>query len=850
MRQLLRPLWKAVQGIRILGWQVALLAWWYPFRKAFAIARYGSEGRRRAFLGTIRHFPRAWRQRGRPEPPPAEAFSHLGMVQRVSTSERYVEVHCQAGALRIIPLSRDLFCVRHGSNGEFPNAFSYSVVQRDEDWPACPFTVAEDVREIRIATEQLVCVVRREDGGVEFRDADGRVISAESAGVGAAGSWVACWRRLHDGERIFGLGEKAAGLDLRGRRYRLWNADPQNFVPGADPLYLDIPFLVGLHDDRAYGLFLDNSAPAVVDVGWEQRDVLSWMVEGGELRYYFMYGPAPAVVLERFTQLTGRMNLPPLWALGFHQSRWSYYPDAEVRRLAETFRRLEIPCDAIYLDIHYMNGYRNFTWHPERFPDPAGLVKYLESLGFRLVTIVDAGIKADPRDPLCQDGLTDGLFLTYPDGRPFKGPVWPGDCFFPDFSSPQARQWFGDQYHSLLELGVAGIWNDMNEPTIISTHGEAPPDIVRHDAEGRGGDHRQYHNVYGMLMARASHDALMRMRPARRPFVLSRSGFAGIQRYALVWTGDNVSSWDSMALTIPMLLNLGLSGVAFAGADVGGFAGDCDGELLVRWTQLAVLTPFFRNHSNLLSRRQEPWAFGEPFTSINRSYIGMRYQFLPALYTAFWQSAQYGWPVMRPMFWETPAVPHSPRWDDQFFCGDHLLVAPVLKPRAVGRDVLLPAGSWYDWWTDEQFEGPAEVRVPAPLEILPLFVRAGAVVPTASVTPHTPPAGWDSLTLHVFVGEAQSVLYEDAGEGWEFTQGVYRLSRFAITWQDHILRIVREIEGTEGIGSTRWEVVVHGLPSPAQEVQVDGQACPFVWDAGRKRLRLEISPFEELEVRV
>lgn len=850
MRRLLAPLYKAMWGIRILGWNVAVLAWQYPFRKAFAIARYTPDGRRHSLFETLRRFPRAWKERERPEPPPAEAFSHLGRVQSITVAERYVDVHCQAGALRIIPLSADLFCVRHSADGKFPPAFSYSVQLKDEDWPACPFTVAEDNYGIRIAAERLVCVVRREDAGVEFRDADGRVISSEETGAGTAGEWSACWRRLAEEERLFGLAEKAADLDLRGRRYRIWNQDPQNFIRGADPLYLNIPFLMGLHQGRAYGLFLDNPAPAVFDIGHEHSDRLAIMSECGELRYYFMYGPAPAAVLERFTQLTGRIHLPPLWALGFHQSKWSYFPDAEVRRLAETFRRLNIPCDAIYLDIHYMDGYRNFTWHPERFPDPAGLIRYLESLGFRLVLIIDAGIKADSRDPVCREGLERKAFIAYPDGRPFKGPVWPGDCYFPDFTSPQVRAWFGEQYRALLELGVAGIWNDMNEPTIISVHGDTPPDAVRHAAEGNGGDHRQYHNVYGLLMARASHEALMRLRPARRPFVLSRSGTAGIQRYALVWTGDNVSTWDSMALTVSMLLNLGLAGVPFAGADVGGFGGDCDGELLVRWTQLAVLTPFFRNHNHLRGRPQEPWAFGEPFTTINRTYIAMRYQFLPALYTAFWQAAQHGWPVMRPLFWDAPEMAASPRCDDQFFCGDHLLAAPVLGPRAVGRDVYLPAGGWYDWWTDERFEGPAEVRVPAPLEILPLFVRAGAVIPTAKVTPHTPPAGWEHLILHVFAGNAESVLYEDAGEGWEFTQGAYRLSRFTTIWQEDTLRITRTTEGQEDIGSQTWDVFVHGLPAPAREVRVDGQVYASTWNAEKKVLQLEMHPFHELEIRI
>ncbi len=450
-------------------------------------------------------------------------------------------------------------------------------------------------------------------------------------------------------------------------------------------------------------------------------------------------------ILARYTELTGRMSLPPRWALGYHQCRWSYYPDSWVRKLAQEFRARQMPCDAIWLDIDYMDGYRDFTWHPQRFPDPQGLLDALHQQGFRVVTILDPGVKQDPTYHVYQQGARAGYFCTTPDGQVFHGPVWPGMAAFPDFSRAEVRRWWGDLHATLLQVGVDGIWNDMNEPTLT---GHFAPELdvprgstlaphVQHGSEGQSLPHLALHNAYGSLMAQAAHEALARLRPDTRPFVLTRSAYAGVQRYAALWTGDNSSRWEHLRLAMPMCLNISLSGVAFVGVDVGGFWGNSDAELLTRWMQLGALLPFYRNHSSAHTTHQEPWAFGEPFESINRQYLELRYRLLPYLSTLFYEAAMTGAPIMRPLLWHYLNDPTTWEIEDQFLLGRDLLAAPIYEPGSSARRLYLPTGEWASFWSGERFHGPAWIEARAPLDELPLFVRAGAFLPLGPIMQHT-----------------------------------------------------------------------------------------------------------------
>jgi alpha-glucosidase len=605
-----------------------------------------------------------------------------------------------------------------------------------------------------------------------------------------------------------------------------------------------------LRQGQSYGIFYDNSYCSRFDLGETQPDEAVYWADAGELRYYFFYGPGLTTVLERYTELTGRMLLPPLWVLGYQQSRWSYYPESRVREIARLLREHRIPCDALYLDIHYMEGYRCFTWDKQRFPEPAALLTDLHNQGFKVAATIDCGIKADRNYPVCADGLAKGAFCTYPDGKVAGGPVWPGESYFPDFTNPCVREWWGQLYAPLLEAGMDGIWNDMNEPTIIGPKGNTLAHCVRHDWEGQGTDHRQAHNVYGMQMVRATAEGLQRLRPGQRPFVLTRSGWAGVQRYAIPWTGDNQSTWEHLRLTMPMVMGLGLSGLGFTGADVGGFDRGADGELLVRWAQMGAFLPFFRNHTSIWSRDQEPWVYGEPYLSISRAAIEWRYRLLPYLYTATWQCAQSGIPVARPLALAHPEDERTHSLDDQFLCGDALLVAPICEPQATSRPVYLPAGEWFDFWTDEPHRGPTTLQAAAPLERIPVFVRAGTVLPTWPVLQHTNVQAVEKLILHVYPGDGKSWLYEDDGQSLAYKGGEYRVIGFeCCRIGANGLAITCHPLGAYRPAYTRWEWHIHGLTRRPEQVLADGQPLQDVaWDEVNRTLRYASSETRRIEV--
>lgn len=794
-------------------------------------------------------------------------YIRSGRVTDYARQGRTVTVACANGSYRIAVLAPDVIRVRFlpadgpASSRRAGVPFSYSVARSDDEWSACEFRVVDASSCVEIRTARLVCQIDEATGKIAFLDLDGNVISEDEAGVGRHPSGaVVCRKQIQPDERFYGLGERAFGLDLRGRAYRMWNTDPRTYQQGQDPIHLCIPTLLGLHGQgrQGYAIFFDNTFGGRFDLGAAESDVLSFGAEGGELRYYFIYGPALTTVVERYTALTGRMKLPPLWMLGYHQSRWSYQPEARVRKLAADFREVyHIPCDCIYLDIHYMDGYRCFTWDAERFPDPARKITDLHRQGFRLVVIIDAGIRADPDYWVCKSGLEKNVFCKYPDGETlFAGPVWPGDCYFPDFTDPCVRVWWADLCTTLADVGVDGIWNDMNEPAIFGLRSTTLPNFVSHDLEGRSGDHAEAHNVYGMEMARATTDGLQKSRPGERSVSITRSGWAGVQRHAMSWTGDNLSTWEDLWLSMPMLMNLGLSGLAHTGPDIGGYSRFPTGELFTRWLQMGIFLPLCRSHTFAHGPDQEPWSWGEPYLSINRRYIELRYRLLPYLYTAFWQCTQAGVPIVRPLFLAFQEDLAAHVLDDQFMCGDALLVAPVIEKGAASRTVYLPAGVWYDFWSDQPFHGPAHVDVGASLERLPLFVRSGSVVPMGPVMQYTGERLVDKLFLHVYPGDGHSdgvsLLYEDDGHTWAFQDGEYRLTRFALHSSGlpiSRLELGRQVEGRYEPGCRGFEVVVHGVDRPPRNVTVDGQSSR--WRTLRtdgRTVHLLTSPFEHLQI--
>ncbi len=637
------------------------------------------------------------------------------------------------------------------------------------------------------------------------------------------------------GRHYYGLGERAGWLDRRGRRWTVWATDTSPILPTTDALYLAVPFLLHVDAGRSAGILVDESWRSVFDLGATDPETVLVRVEGPSADLYLIAGPDPREVLDRYTALTGRPPLPPLWALGYHQSRWSYRSADEVRRLVGEFRRRRIPLDVVHLDIDHMDGYRVFTWDPVRFPDPAGLARDLRREGVRLVVISEPSLAAEPGYRPYEEARARGFLVRDGRGEVYRGEVWTAPAVLVDFLQPEARAWWGRQFRELLDAGIAGVWNDMNEPTVRGTPGLTLP----LDARLAGRTHLELHNVYGLHHTRATWEGLRFLRPEERPFVLTRSGFAGIQRYAAVWTGDNSSWWEQLEGSIPMLLNLGLSGVSFVGADIGGFHGNAEGELLVRWTQLGVFYPLMRNHTIRGSRRQEPWAFGPEVERLVREAIELRYAVLPYLYTLLEEAASRGLPPMRPLLLHYPEDPETYHLGDEFLWGRDLLVAPALRPGSTHRAVYLPAGRWADWWTGEVRAGPAWAVVGTPLDRIPLFLREGGAVPLTSPRPHTPErAVWEDLEWRVFPPREASTseavegrLYEDDGRTprerlreWAVTtlRGVQERGRLLLrcATEGGLVPERREVRVRLYGAGTGWEVL---SPAGAAASEVEGQ---------------------------
>jgi alpha-glucosidase len=585
--------------------------------------------------------------------------------------------------------------------------------------------------------------------------------------------------------RVYGLGEKTGGLDKRGHTWSFWNTDEPLQLPTRDPLYQSIPVAYLKSSHGVMTVFSDSPAQQYFDVG--ESDAGSFRIEAydSQVDIYLRWDTALPDAVRAYGKLTGRMPLPPIWALGFHQCRYSYPDEPRVLAVAERMRRERVPCDVLYLDIHYMDGYRVFTWDPDRFPDPRRLVDTLKAQGFRVVVIVNPGVKVDPGFEVYQDGTEQDVYLRRTDGSTYVGVVWPGAAAYPDFTDQTARAWWTRHLATLLDLGVAGIWNDMNEPSDFSGDRHyrckfTVPDDLRARNDGREVDLGALHNVYANGMNGATREAFARLDPRPRGFVLTRAGYAGVQRHAAVWTGDNHSWWEHLAMSIPMHLGLSLSGVPFCGADTGGFQLNASPELFTRWVAASCLMPFFRVHSALDTLDHEPWSFGAEALDAVRAFIELRYQLLPYLYTLTEAACTDGTPVIRPLFWDWPDDPRVANRGDSFMLGDALLVAPVRERGVQERSVYLPAGGWYDFWSGEYHLGPKSVIADAPLDRLPLFQRAGSIVPYECVRQHTNENGDGVLHLLVAPSEpgnasakANGRLYVDDGDGMAYLSGAY-----------------------------------------------------------------------------
>jgi alpha-glucosidase len=680
---------------------------------------------------------------------------------------------------------------------------------------------------VRCTLNDIVVRVAGGGGRIDVVGSDGRAVLVDGPDGGPSwrsGRPGARWtKEMRDDVRYYGFGERTGHLQKRGRRYTCWTTDEWRHQGATtDTLYVAIPFFMGVDGDgRSFGVFLHNTYRTTFDLTDLAGRRLRLEAEGGELDLYVFAGPTPADVVSQFTEVVGRSPIPPLWALGYHQSRWGYSSGDEVRAVVTEFRKRQIPLDAVHLDIEHMQDFRTFTWDDEAFSDAGALLADLGDLGVRVVGVVDAGVARVSGYHVFDEGRARDAFLRKADGEELTGYVWPGECVFPDHLRQDVREWWGSLYAPDVELGVAGFLNDMNEPAMHdrpidapgSANAEPPPETL-HGPLAERVTHAEGRNVYALLQNAGASEGLRRIAPDERLLLLSRSGFAGVQRYAGIWTGDSSSLWEHLESSLSTILNLGLSGVPFAGADIGGFFGDCGPELLVRWTQLGALTPFARNHSASGTSPQEPWAWDGDVEQACRRAIELRYRLLPYLYTLAAEAARTGRPILRPLFFEDPSDPATHELADEAFLGRALLLAPVLRPGVAARSVYLPTGPWVDLRSGERHRGPGWIQTSAALdEDLPLFLRGGSILPLGPVRQHVGERPLAPLTLEVLAsddGRADGELYEDDGRSYAYERDGSARTRFRCRADAGETTITAKRDGAFHVPERTVEIVFHG----------------------------------------
>ena len=669
--------------------------------------------------------------------------------------------------------------------------------------------------------------------------------------------------RLDDHADVAGtrdLGDKTGDFDRRGQSFVDWNTDAFAFMRSTDPIYKSIPFFIGVGGDGgSYGILFDNSWRAWFDFGHRDEAVTSFGSPDGPIDYYVIAGPSTAEVVHRYTDLTGKAPLPPEWALGYQQSRYSYMNEGEVRDVARHLRSADIPVDVIWLDIDYQDRNRPFTVDRKAFPDLAGLVSDMKQDGIRLIAITDLHVAAAANQGYApyDSGAAGNHFVHNPDGSVFSGRVWPGASVFPDFSRAASRAWWGRQFKPFTDIGIAGFWNDMNEPSVFDVPSKTMPlDTVHRiesdDFAARDARHAEIHNVYGLLNSRATYEGMLALRPNERPFVMTRASYAGGQRYAVTWTGDNSATWDHLKLSVQQLVNLGLSGFSYAGADVGGFTGGPSPDLLTRWYEIGAFTPVFRNHAMKGTPRAEPWVDGPEHLAIRRRFIEERYRLLPYFYALADLNSRTGDPIMRPVFYDYPdAINAACDQSMAFTVGRSLLVAPPPKPESPqGYDVCLPAGGWYDYWTGlpvgqmsarpaqalasaaQTIAGPAaasEVIAETPkLDRLPVFVRAGTILPRQPLVRSTSETPKGPLFLDVYPGrDCSGLVYADDGASLDYRRAGFARQTVRCTVTAEGLDI--DFAPREGALRPWWRsiaVTVHGWNGPAVAAGKPGALVP------------------------
>jgi len=774
-----------------------------------------------------------------------------------------IELRDGSMVMQITALREDVLRIRASHTGVLPEDASWAVLPEALKASA-PVVQDSDSASVGFHTASVSVSMNRASGLLTVRDAAGNVLQQDAEPLQFDGDKYRVAKAMPADEHYFGLGDKTGAFDRRGEAFRLWNTDSYAWQESTDPIYKSIPFYISYRAGVSLGILIDNTWPCSFDFGKTADDTFQYRAENGPVTIYLLAGPSAKHVLQSYAWLTGPTPLPPLWALGFQQSRYSYMTQARVLEVAGRLRADKIPSDAVYLDVDYQEKNRPFTVNTATFPDMSGMVATLHREMFHVVAITDLHIADLPNQGYApfDSGMAGDHFVKNPDGSVFVGPVWPGPSVFPDFTQQKTREWWGTLYTHFVDIGIDGFWNDMNEPSVFTKLLTMPNDVVhRIDEPGflsRTGTHREIHNVYGMENSRATFDGMLTLRPDVRPFVLTRASYAGGQRYAATWTGDNSATWNHLRLTTSMLKNLGLSGFSLAGADVGGYAGTPTPQLLTKWIEIAAFQPIDRDHAEKGTGDHEVWANGAEQEDIRRRFIDERYKLLPYLYTVMEENSQDGLPLLRPLFLEFPdAAPDRHPLDvdldtsGEFMVGPDLLVAPPPFPdKADAYDAKLPTPGWYNFWTGkpvEERQGSGTVgglqpeAAAAPvlsvvhlqpeLAELPVFVRPGAILPIAPLTQSTEERPVGPLTLRVFPGpKCEGRLYQDDGVSFAYKDGEFLRMSFRCDASAKDGSVSVDIGAHEGRFPAWWKEVaveVNGLRATASAVTVDGRTAKF-----------------------
>lgn len=636
------------------------------------------------------------------------------------------------------------------------------------------FIVEEDSNFVIIKGTKVLTFVDKNTTEISFKDLDGNIINEDFQPSFKDEKGNVYISKVNDCLAYYGLGEKGGDLNKKGCYTENFNTDDPETDDDSITYYKTIPFYVALKEEATYGIFFDNSFRSYFDMGKEMGDRIFFGAIGGQIQYYFIPGENIKEVVKNYTALTGRMDMPPLWSLGYQQCRFSYFSQEEVRELVKTFEEKDIPLDVVYLDIDYMDGFRVMTFKTPNFDDAAGLISDLKEKGIRTITIIDPGVKVDEEYDVFKRGKEGNHFTKKLDGEMFIGAVWPGDSAFPDFSNKDCREWWKSELKKFIsEHGMDGIWNDMNEPCVFNNDHKTMLETCLHNSDNGVIEHKEFHNRYGFEMSRCSKEAQEELHPNERGFSMTRATYAGGQRYSSVWTGDNMSLWSQMRMSISMNANLGISGFSFVGNDVSGFGLDSSEELFIRWMEMGPFIPIFRNHSNMYTRRQEPWAFGPRAEKIAKKSIELRYELLPYIYDLYYISHKEGLPIFRPMIMEYEKDMNLLNMREQFMLGENMIVAPVLYEGERSKTVYLPKGSWFNYFTMEKLQGGKWYKLPCELDEILVFVKEGAIIPTYNKKFRNVKERPKNILLKVFGENAKGFHYNDDGHSMEYLEGKY-----------------------------------------------------------------------------